>query len=67
MDDAEDRIGDEHHWNLRLDALWAVREKVARLEVLFDFLKKRLNLQAVHLEQYNSLGLKLKQIGNKAE
>jgi len=67
MDDAEDQIGDQHHPNLRFDALWAVREKVAQLEVLFDFLEKRHNFPAVLVKQYNSLGLKLKQIGHKAE
>lgn len=67
MDDREDQIGDQHHPNLRFDTLWAVREKVAQLEVLFDFLEKGLNLPAILVEQYNSLGLKLKQIGHEAE
>jgi hypothetical protein len=67
MDDAEDQIGDQHYPNLRFDALSAVREKVAQLEVLFDFLEKGLNFPAVLVEQYDSLGLKLKQIAHKAE
>jgi hypothetical protein len=67
MDDAEDQIGYQHYPNLHFDALWAVREKVAQLEVLFDFLEKRLNFPVILVAQYNSLGLKLKQIGHKAE